>query len=46
MEIAVNVLKYVFVVAAAVEVALILRALFTLARDKAHAAELPATAEE
>ena len=46
MEIVVNILKYLFVVGAAVEVALILWALYNLARDKARAAELPATAEE
>ena len=46
MEIIVSVLKYVFVVGVGVEVALILRALFQLARDKAVAAELPATPAE
>jgi hypothetical protein len=42
----VNILKYLFVAGAVVEVALILRALYNLARDKARAAESPATAEE
>jgi hypothetical protein len=42
----VSILKYVFVVGAGVEVALILRALFILARDKARAADLPMAAEK
>jgi hypothetical protein len=46
MEIVVNILKYLFVVSFVVEVALILWALYSLARDKARTAELPATAEE
>jgi hypothetical protein len=46
MEIVVNTVKYLFVVGLGVEVALILRALFNLARDKARAAELPVAAEE
>jgi hypothetical protein len=39
METLVPLIKYIFVVAAGVEVALILRALVALARDKARAAE-------
>lgn len=46
MEIVVSIIKYVFVVGLAVEVALIFRALFNLARDKARAAELPIAAKE
>lgn len=46
MEPVVSILKYLFVVGAGIEVALILRALYKLARDRASAAELPATAEE
>jgi hypothetical protein len=46
MEIVVSILKYIFAVAAGVEVLLILRALFNLARDKARAAELPAAPAE
>jgi hypothetical protein len=47
MEIVVNILKYIFVVGFGVEILLILRALFNLARDKAQAAEQPgAPAEE
>jgi hypothetical protein len=46
MEIVVSMLKYVFVIGLGVEVALIGRALFNLARDKARAAELPVAAEE
>ena len=46
MEIVVSMLKYIFVVGLGVEVALIVRALFNLARDKARAAELPVAAEE
>jgi hypothetical protein len=46
MEPVVSILKYLFVVGLGVEVALILRALFNLAREKAQAAELPAAAEE
>ena len=46
MELVVSILKYLFVVGVGVEVALILRALYNLARDKARAAELPTTAEE
>ena len=34
--------KYIFVIAVGVELALILRALFRLARDKARDAETPA----
>jgi hypothetical protein len=39
MEIVVNILKYIFVVGFGVEILLILRALFNLARDKAREAE-------
>ena len=39
MEIVVNILKYIFVVGFGVEILLILRALFKLARDKAREAE-------
>jgi hypothetical protein len=39
-------LKYLFVAGLGIEVALILRALFNLARDKARAAQLPAAAED
>jgi hypothetical protein len=46
MEIVVNILKYIFLVSVGVEVVLILRALFILARDKARAADLPAATEE
>ena len=46
MELIVHILKYLFVVGLGVEVALILRALFNLARDKARAAELPVAVEE
>jgi hypothetical protein len=38
METLVPLIKYIFVAAAGVEVALILRALVVLAREKAHAA--------
>jgi len=43
METVVSIIKYIFVVGAGVEVVLILKALFDLARDKARAA---APAEE
>jgi hypothetical protein len=46
MELIVSIVKYIFVVGLGVEVALILRALFNLARDKARAAQLPVAAEE
>jgi hypothetical protein len=46
METIVPVIKYIFVVGAGVEVALILRALFLLARDKARAAQAASTAAE
>jgi hypothetical protein len=46
MDIIVSAIKYVFVVGVGVEVALILRALFLLARDKARAAEAAAPAAE
>jgi hypothetical protein len=39
MEIIVPAIKYIFVAGVTVEVALILRSLFLLARDKARAAE-------
>jgi hypothetical protein len=39
MDTVVAILRYTFALALAVEVALILRALFSLARDKAQAAE-------
>ena len=42
----VSFLKYLFVVSLGVEVALILRALYNLAREKARAAQLPTAAEE
>jgi len=42
-----TIIKYIFVVGLGVEVLLVLRALFNLARDKARAAEAgPAPAEE
>ena len=46
MEAIIPAVKYVFVVGVGVEVLLILRALFTLAREKARAAEAPAAAAE
>ena len=47
METLVPIVKYTFVIAAGVEVALILRALVVLARGKVRAAALPvAVAEE
>ncbi|MBK9711712.1 MAG: hypothetical protein IPO81_10365 [Kouleothrix sp.] len=47
METLVPVIKYIFVAAVSVEIVLILRSLFLLARDKARAAAAPAqTAEE
>jgi hypothetical protein len=46
MEIIIPAIKYVFVIGAGIEVALILRALFLLARDKARAAEVAAQAAE
>jgi len=46
METLVPVVKYVFVIAFTVEIALILRALFQLARDKARDAQAPAPAAE
>jgi hypothetical protein len=46
MELVVSALKYIFVIGVGVEVALILRALYTLARDKARAAEPPAAPTE
>ncbi len=42
METIATVVKYIFVVGVSVEVALILRALVVLAREKARAADLPA----
>ncbi|HEX9372517.1 MAG TPA: hypothetical protein VF897_16010 [Roseiflexaceae bacterium] len=46
MEALVPVIKYIFVAAIAVEVVLMGRALFLLARDKARAAAAPAPAAE
>jgi hypothetical protein len=46
MENFVPIVKYIFVVGAGVEVALILRALVVLARNKARATALPAPAME
>jgi hypothetical protein len=46
MDILIAVLKYGFVVALAVEAALVGRALFRLAREKARPAAEPAPAEE
>jgi hypothetical protein len=47
METVVSIIKYVFVVGFGVEILLILRALFELARDKAREAQAqPAPAEE
>jgi hypothetical protein len=47
METVATILKYIFVVGLGVEILLILRALFNLARDKARAAAAaPASAEE
>jgi hypothetical protein len=46
MEILATIVKYIFVIGAAVEVALILRALIALARGKARAAEVPARMAE
>ncbi|MBK9943923.1 MAG: hypothetical protein U0Z44_04920 [Kouleothrix sp.] len=43
MEIIIPTVKYIFVVAFGVEIVLILRALFTLAREKSR--ELPAAAQ-
>jgi hypothetical protein len=46
MQALVPVVKYVFVIAFGVEIALILRALFQLARDKARDTQAPAQAGE
>jgi hypothetical protein len=46
MEMVATVVKYIFVVGVSVEIALILRALVGLAREKARAAELPARIAE
>jgi hypothetical protein len=46
METIIPIIKYIFVIGVGVEVVLILRALFNLAREKARAAELPAAAAE
>jgi hypothetical protein len=46
MEIVVSILKYLFVIVFGVEVALILRALYALARDKARAAASPDASTE
>ena len=45
MESIVPLVKYVFVAAVSVEVGLILRALFLLARDKARAEQVPTAGE-
>ena len=41
MEIVITVVKYIFVIAVGVEVALILRSLVMLAREKARGAQAP-----
>jgi hypothetical protein len=46
MEVLVGILKYIFVVGAAVEGLLVVRSLVQLARDKARAAELPTMPSE
>ena len=46
MESIVPLVKYIFVLAFGVEIVLILRALFQLARDKARDAQAPAPAAE
>ena len=46
METIATLVKYVFVIGVSVEVALILRALVVLARQKARAGELPARIAE
>jgi hypothetical protein len=46
METIATIVKYIFVVGVGVEVLLILRALFTLARDKAREAAAPAKPAE
>jgi hypothetical protein len=46
METFASIVKYVFVIGFSVEVALIVRALVALARDKARAAQGPARAAE
>jgi hypothetical protein len=46
MDTLVPLIKYIFVVGVAVEGALILWSLVTLARDKAHAAQAPARPAE
>jgi len=46
MDTIATIVKYIFVVGVGVEVALILRALVVLAREKARAAELPARIAE
>ena len=46
METLVPIVKYIFVLAFGVEILLILRALFQLARDKAREAQAPAPAAE
>jgi hypothetical protein len=46
MEAIVPAIKYIFVVGFGVEIILILRALFNLAREKARAAEAPAQPAE
>jgi hypothetical protein len=46
METLVPIVKYTFVIAAGVEIVLLLRAVVVLARGKARAAALPAPAAE
>jgi hypothetical protein len=46
MDALVPAIKYIFVIAFGVEIVLILRALFQLARDKARDAQAPAAAAE
>jgi hypothetical protein len=46
MESIVPFVKYIFVIAFGIEIILILRALFQLARDKAREAQAPAPATE
>ena len=46
MEIVASILKYIFVVGVGIEIALMLRALVGLAREKARAPEAPAAPAE
>ena len=46
MEALVPIVKYIFVIAFGVEIVLMLRALFLLARDKARDAQAPAPVAE